>query len=72
MNRANKENEADAIYSFGLPDVEPTAKLTCAFCGAPAISELEIYDEVICDYCYSIDRKARAVVDAQYAAGVEE
>jgi hypothetical protein len=39
MNHATKEKEADAIYSFGLPDVEPTAKLTCAFCGAPAISE---------------------------------
>ena len=39
MNHANNEKEADAIYSFGLPGVEPTAKLTCAFCGAPAISE---------------------------------
>ena len=72
MNHANNDKEADAIYSFGLHDVEPTARLTCAFCGAPAISGLEIYDEVICDYCYSIDCKARAVVDAQYAAGAEE
>ena len=39
MNHANKENKPNTLYSFGLPDVEPTAKLTCAFCGAPAISE---------------------------------
>ena len=66
MNRANKENEADAIYSFGLPDVEPTAKLTCAFCGAPAISEIELFDEVICDVCYEKESKIREEADNQY------
>ena len=50
MNHTTNNKEDDAInsfpsltasgkYRFGLPDVEPTAKLTCAFCGAQAISE---------------------------------
>ena len=77
MNHANNDKEADAInsfpsltasgkYRFGLPDVEPTAKLTCAFCGAPAISEIELFDEVICDLCYEKYDHIREEADNQY------
>jgi hypothetical protein len=55
----------DAIYNFGLPNVE-NVKFTCVFCGGPAISALELYDEVVCDSCYAKDPNLRKEIDAQY------
>lgn len=66
MNYAKKENAPAALYSFGLPGVEPSARFTCVLCGAPAISEIELYDEVICDLCYEKESKLREEADDQY------
>jgi len=66
MNYAKKENAPTALYSFGLPDVDPCARFTCVFCGAPAISEIEIRDEVVCDLCYEKDSNIREEANDQY------
>jgi hypothetical protein len=52
-------------FPFGLPEVAET-KFTCVFCGGPAIGELEIYDEIVCDVCYSKKDHIREEVDDQY------
>lgn len=57
--------EPNAIYNFGLPNVE-NVKFTCVLCGGPAISELELYDEVVCDSCYMKDSNLRKEIDSQY------
>jgi hypothetical protein len=66
MNYAEDRVKPTALYSFGLPDVEPGVKLTCVFCGGPAISEIELFDEVICDLCYTREAKFREEADNQY------
>lgn len=58
-------NESNGIYDFALPNTLP-AKLTCCFCGGPAISEIEIFDEVVCDVCYSKFDHIREEADNQY------
>ena len=57
--------EPNAIYNFGLPNVA-NVRFTCGLCGGPAISELELYDEVVCDVCYSKIKRVREEVDNQY------
>lgn len=57
---------SSAIYNFGLPNVVDGVKFTCALCGGPAISELEIFDEVVCDVCYSKMEHIREEVDNQF------
>lgn len=60
-----EKKEADAIYNFGLPG-SVDARFTCVLCGAPAISELEFYDEIVCDVCYSKVKHVHEEVDDQY------
>lgn len=55
-----------SLYRFGLPDVPGDVRFSCVFCGGPAISDLEIYDECVCDVCYAKDANIRHEVDAQY------
>ena len=58
-------DKPNGIYAFSLPETLP-AKFTCAFCGGPAISEIELFDEVICDLCYTRETKIREEADNQY------
>ena len=48
------DDKPNAIYPFALPEGLP-ARLTCVLCGGPAISEIEIDDEIVCDVCYLKD-----------------
>jgi len=59
-------NEANGIYAFGLPNVAENVRFTCVFCGGPAISEIEIDDEIICDCCYQKNNMHRENADDQY------
>ena len=58
-------DKPNGIYAFSLPETLP-AKFTCAFCGGPAISEIELFDEIICDVCYLKESKIREEADNQY------
>ncbi|MCK9571511.1 hypothetical protein M0R72_21355 [Candidatus Pacearchaeota archaeon] len=61
----NDNKGYSAIYSFGLPDGLP-ARFTCCICGGPAISEIEINDELICDCCYQKNDHIHQEADHQY------
>ncbi|MCK9570918.1 hypothetical protein M0R72_18360 [Candidatus Pacearchaeota archaeon] len=58
-------DKPNGIYAFSLPDGLP-ARFTCCICGGPAISEIEIYDEIVCDCCYSKTDHIREEADNQH------